>query len=89
MRADLDPLVELRGGSGEACLFGEGAGGFVVAGPAAGAGRARRRRAQSGAWTFWRSERPAERRLEISAAEAEVSLPLGRRRARLALARAH
>jgi phosphoribosylformylglycinamidine synthase len=29
---DLDPLVELRGGSGEACLFGEGPGGFVVSG---------------------------------------------------------
>ena len=33
VRADLDPLVELRGGSGESALFGEGAGGFVVAGP--------------------------------------------------------
>ena len=33
IRADLDPLVELRGGSGESALFGEGAGGFVVAGP--------------------------------------------------------
>jgi len=29
---DLDPLVELRGGSGETTLFGEGPGGFVVAG---------------------------------------------------------
>jgi phosphoribosylformylglycinamidine synthase len=29
---DLDPLVELRGCSGEACLFGEGPGGFVLAG---------------------------------------------------------
>jgi phosphoribosylformylglycinamidine synthase len=32
IRADLDPLVELRGGSGESALFGEGPGGFVVAG---------------------------------------------------------
>jgi phosphoribosylformylglycinamidine synthase II len=29
--ADLDPLVELRGGSGETCLFGEGPGGIVLA----------------------------------------------------------
>jgi phosphoribosylformylglycinamidine (FGAM) synthase-like enzyme len=28
---DLDGLVELRGGAGEACLFGEGPGGFVLA----------------------------------------------------------
>jgi phosphoribosylformylglycinamidine synthase II len=28
---DLDDLVELRGGSGEACLFGEGPGGVVLA----------------------------------------------------------
>ena len=33
VRADLDPLVELRGSSGETALFGEGPGGFVVAGP--------------------------------------------------------
>jgi hypothetical protein len=32
LRADLDRLVELRGASGETCLFGEGPGGFVVAG---------------------------------------------------------
>jgi phosphoribosylformylglycinamidine synthase subunit PurL len=32
IRADLDPLVELRGSSGETALFGEGPGGFVVAG---------------------------------------------------------
>ena len=31
-RVDLDPLVELRGGSGESALFGEGPGGFVLSG---------------------------------------------------------
>jgi phosphoribosylformylglycinamidine (FGAM) synthase-like enzyme len=31
LEADLDPLVELRGGSGETCLFGEGPGGIVLA----------------------------------------------------------
>jgi phosphoribosylformylglycinamidine synthase subunit PurL len=30
IEADLDPLVELRGGSGESCLFGEGPGGVVL-----------------------------------------------------------
>jgi phosphoribosylformylglycinamidine (FGAM) synthase-like enzyme len=33
VRADLDPLVEARGASGETALFGEGPGGFVIAGP--------------------------------------------------------
>jgi phosphoribosylformylglycinamidine synthase len=32
LRADLDPLVELRGCAGETALFGEGPGGFVLAG---------------------------------------------------------
>jgi phosphoribosylformylglycinamidine synthase subunit PurL len=31
-RADLDPLVEARGGSGETALFGEGPGGFLLSG---------------------------------------------------------
>jgi len=31
LESDLDPLVELRGGSGETCLFGEGPGGIVLA----------------------------------------------------------
>jgi phosphoribosylformylglycinamidine synthase subunit PurL len=30
IEGDLDPLVELRGGSGESCLFGEGPGGIVL-----------------------------------------------------------
>jgi phosphoribosylformylglycinamidine synthase subunit PurL len=30
IEADLDPLVELRGGSGESCLFGEGPGGLIL-----------------------------------------------------------
>jgi phosphoribosylformylglycinamidine synthase subunit PurL len=31
LEIDLDELVELRGGSGESCLFGEGPGGVVLA----------------------------------------------------------
>jgi phosphoribosylformylglycinamidine synthase len=33
-RCDLDPLVEARGSSGETAAFGEGPGGFLLAGPA-------------------------------------------------------
>jgi phosphoribosylformylglycinamidine synthase II len=33
IEADLDPLVELRGGSGESCLFGEGPGGIILGVP--------------------------------------------------------
>jgi phosphoribosylformylglycinamidine synthase len=32
LEVDLDPLIELRGCSGESALFGEGPGGFVLAG---------------------------------------------------------
>ncbi len=33
LEVDLDALIELRGCSGETCLFGEGPGGFVLAAP--------------------------------------------------------
>ena len=45
LEADLDQLVEARGCSGETALFGEGPGGFVVAGDR---GRARAARATAG-----------------------------------------
>ncbi len=75
VRADLDPLVELRGGSGESCLFGEGAGGFVVAGPGPELGVLAAQGAERGVDVLEIGEAGGER-LEISAAEAEVSLPL-------------
>jgi phosphoribosylformylglycinamidine synthase len=72
---DLDELVEARGASGEACLFGEGAGGICVAGPAA--------ELQALATTAEKRDvdvmligRATGDRIAISAAEAEVSLPL-------------
>ena len=70
---DLDPLVELRGASGETTLFGEGPGGFVVAGSrgaiealAADAGGSRRDPGRRG----------RRRPIEISAAEASLSIAL-------------
>ncbi len=72
---DLDQLVELRGASGEACLFGEGPGGLVVAGSArqlsalAATGRER-------GVDVVPIGRAGGDRIEISAAEARVSLSL-------------
>jgi phosphoribosylformylglycinamidine synthase len=75
IRADLDPLVELRGGSGESALFGEGPGGFVVAGPRAAlqelAGEGERR----GVTVLTLGDAGGEM-LDLSAAETEVALPL-------------
>ncbi len=70
---DLDQLIELRGCSGETCLFGEGAGGFVVAGePAELEALAAEARLD-----FVVVGRAGGEALLISAAEAEleVSLP--------------
>jgi len=75
VRADLDSLVELRGGSGESCLFGEGAGGFAVAGPAPELGVLAAQGSKRGVDVLTIGEAGGER-LEISAAEAEVSVPL-------------
>jgi phosphoribosylformylglycinamidine synthase subunit PurL len=75
VRADLDSLVELRGGSGESCLFGEGAGGFAVAGPATELSALAAQGSRRGVDVLPIGEAGGER-LEISAAEAEVSLPL-------------
>jgi phosphoribosylformylglycinamidine synthase len=75
LRVDLDGLVELRGASGEACLFGEGPGGLLVAGPPrelerlAAAGRDR------GVDVLAIGVAEGDR-IEISAAEARVSLAL-------------
>jgi phosphoribosylformylglycinamidine synthase II len=75
VRADLDSLVELRGGSGESCLFGEGAGGFAVAGPAPELRVLAAEGSKRGVDVLTIGEAGGER-LEISAAEAEVSVPL-------------
>jgi phosphoribosylformylglycinamidine synthase II len=79
-RVDLDPLVELRGGSGETCLFGEGPGGFVVSGTPDSLRALVRRGEQSGVDVLIVGEvqppHGAEPRLELSAAEGSLSLDL-------------
>jgi phosphoribosylformylglycinamidine synthase len=70
-RVDLDPLVELRGGSGETSLFGEGPGGFVVSGER----RALEAIAGGGVEVLVIGEIGGEA-IAIDAAELTVSLPL-------------
>jgi phosphoribosylformylglycinamidine synthase len=70
---DLDPLVELRGGSGETCLFGEGPGGIVLA--AADADPVLERARKAGVEALDLGSVGGDR-IEISAAERDVSVPL-------------
>jgi phosphoribosylformylglycinamidine synthase II len=70
---DLDPLVELRGLSGETCLFGEGPGGFVVAGERSSIERLAEAVGEMGALLI--GEAGGET-IEVAAAEASISLPL-------------
>jgi phosphoribosylformylglycinamidine synthase II len=73
VRADLDPLVESRGASGESCLFGEGPGGFVVAGDRAAIDRLVEAVGEPGALLLGVA---TGERIEIEAAEASVSVAL-------------
>ncbi len=75
IEADLDPLVELRGGSGETSLFGEGPGGIVVAADGSGAEDLLRRARAAGVDAL-RIGRATGDRLELSAAERTVSVLL-------------
>ena len=75
VRADLDRLVELRGASGETCLFGEGPGGFVVAGSASELDALAAEGGRLGVDVLAIGEAGGER-IEISAAEAELSVEL-------------
>ena len=70
---DLDPLVERRAASGEAWAFGEGPGGFVVAGHPPVVDELASR-AGAGALTVVGAS--GGDRLAISAAELEIELPL-------------
>ncbi len=71
LEADLDPLIEARGCSGETALFGEGPGGFVVSGERT----ALEALAATGLDLFVIGTAGGDR-LEISAAEAELSVDL-------------
>ncbi len=75
IEADLDPLVESRGGSGESCLFGEGPGGLVLA---AGADQVEGiiASAEGAGVTALEIGSVGGERLELSAAERDVSVAL-------------
>jgi phosphoribosylformylglycinamidine synthase subunit PurL len=74
-RLDLDPLIELRGCSGETALFGEGPGGILLAVVAQELDALNERAARTGVDVLRLGQAGGER-LEIAAAERDVSLPL-------------
>jgi phosphoribosylformylglycinamidine synthase II len=76
IRADLDPLVELRGGSGESALFGEGPGGFIVTGPEAAVSDLSAEGERRGVTVLVVGEVTGGD-VNLLAAEAEVAMPLG------------
>jgi phosphoribosylformylglycinamidine synthase II len=73
VRADLDPMVELRGLSGETCLFGEAPGGFVAAGERAAIEELAAVIGEAGALLIGEA---GGDRIELSAAEAELAIGL-------------
>jgi phosphoribosylformylglycinamidine synthase len=73
--ADLDPLVELRGGSGETCLFGEGPGGVILAMAEAPAAEVLRAAEHDGVDAIDLGSAAGDR-LSISAAEQDLSVAL-------------
>jgi phosphoribosylformylglycinamidine synthase subunit PurL len=75
MDVDLDPLVELRGGSGETCLFGEGPGGIVVA-AAQGTANEFLERAKSAGVEAVEIGGVTGDRISIAAAERDVSIAM-------------
>jgi phosphoribosylformylglycinamidine synthase len=75
IEADLDPLVELRGGSGESCLFGEGPGGIVLGVSADRVDDLLRAAERAGVETLEIGSVGGDR-LSLSAAERDVSVAL-------------
>jgi phosphoribosylformylglycinamidine synthase subunit PurL len=75
LEIDLDPLVELRGGSGESSLFGEGPGGIVLA-VAEDQAKALVERAEAAGVPALELGSASGDRIEIAAAERDVSVPL-------------
>ena len=73
---DLDPFVELRGCSGETALFGEGPGGVAARGPRVERARPSPARARDAGVDAVALGTAAGDRIEISAAEREVSVAL-------------
>jgi phosphoribosylformylglycinamidine synthase len=75
VEADLDPLVELRGGSGESCLFGESPGGLVLGVTPERIEELRRLAEDAGIEAIELGVMGGDR-IEISAAERDVSVAL-------------
>ena len=74
-RCDVDPLVEARGSSGETAAFGEGPGGFLLAGPAEALARLGAA-AEAAGVDFWVVGEVEGREIRLSAAELELSVPI-------------
>jgi phosphoribosylformylglycinamidine synthase subunit PurL len=74
---DLDALVEARGAAGETALFGEGPGGYLLAGAREELERLAQNAAAEGV-DLWLIGDAGGDEIELSAAEAEISLPLSR-----------
>jgi len=75
LNADLDPLVELRGGAGESLLFGEGPGGIVLALAESEVAPLLERAGTAGVDAVELGSVGGDR-LEIAAAERDVSVAL-------------
>ena len=74
-RCDVDPLVEARGSSGETAAFGEGPGGFLLAGPAEALERLAAG-AEGAGVDFWVVGEAEGSEIRLSAAELELSVPI-------------
>ena len=74
-RCDLDPLVEARGSSGETAAFGEGPGGFLLAGPAEALERLAAE-AEGAGVDFWVVGEAEGSEIRLSAAELELSVSI-------------
>jgi phosphoribosylformylglycinamidine synthase subunit PurL len=74
---DLDALVEARGAAGETALFGEGPGGYLLAGAREELERLAQNAAAEGV-DLWLIGDAGGDEIELSAAEAEISLPVSR-----------
>jgi phosphoribosylformylglycinamidine synthase len=75
IEADLDPLVELRGGSGESSLFGEGPGGVVLGVSAERVDELLRAAERAGVEALEIGSAGGDR-LSFSAAERDISVAL-------------
>ena len=74
-RCDLDPLVEERGASGETAAFGEGPGGYLLAGDPEKL-EAVARDAEAAGVDAWVVGTAGGENVSLSAAELDLTLPL-------------